>query len=100
MRYACQRARFGGLSPFLRQSVLRILAANPAIRGHNINLAQGGATVGELLLQAKEAVSLKPKPGLVLIQIMDDDVGCGSGVCDFLDHSGRWFQAGSRTSRT
>ena len=53
---------------------LRILAKNPRIKGHNVNLAEDGATVVELLQQAKRAVTLKPKPELVLVQIMDNDI--------------------------
>ncbi|MFL5933717.1 MAG: hypothetical protein ACJ755_07650 [Gaiellaceae bacterium] len=56
---------------------LRILARNRLIKGHNFNLAQGGATVGQLVNQATIAVpKLKPRPELFLVQIMDADIRC------------------------
>jgi GDSL-like lipase/acylhydrolase family protein len=65
-----------GTNPEVNSLYLRILAKNPAIKGHNLNLAEGGATVDQLVLQAEEAVSGKPKPGLFVIQIMDNDIVC------------------------
>jgi len=53
---------------------LRILAHNPAIKGHNFNLAINGSKVDSLLLQAKKAVTLKPD--LVVIQSIDNDITC------------------------
>jgi hypothetical protein len=61
----------------------RILAKNPAIKGHNYNLAQPGATVDALLLQARQAVTLTPKPGLFLVQIMDADIVCPATHGDY-----------------
>jgi hypothetical protein len=55
---------------------LRILAKNPQIRGRHLNFAQGGATVHDLVGQAKRAVSQTRKPDLVVIQIMDADIVC------------------------
>ena len=65
-----------GTNPAVNSVYLRILAKNPAIKGHNYNLAQPGATVEALLLQARQAVTLTPKPGLFLVQIMDADIVC------------------------
>jgi hypothetical protein len=65
-----------GTNPAVNSVYRRILAVNPGIEGHNINLAQDGATVHELLLQAKKATLLNPKPELILIQIMDNDMRC------------------------
>ena len=56
---------------------------NPAIKGHNFNLAQPGATVGDLLAQAQQAVALKPAPGLFLVQIMDNDIICPATSGDY-----------------
>jgi hypothetical protein len=67
----------------------RILARNPRIKGHNINLAKDGATVRELLEQARRAVALKPKPGLLVIQIMDNDLACPATSRDIA-----YFRAG------
>ena len=70
-----------GTNPAVNSVYLRILAKNPRIDGHNINLAQGGATVRELQRQAEQAVSLKPD--LVLIQIMDNDMVCPATRSDY-----------------
>jgi hypothetical protein len=65
-----------GTNPAVNSLYLRILAKNPKIKGRRFNLAQGGATVRDLVRQAGRAVSLKPKPKLVVIQIMDSDIVC------------------------
>ena len=65
-----------GTNPAVNSVYARILAPNPAIKGHNTNLAQGGATVRDLVSQAELVGPLLPKPDLVLIQIMDNDIDC------------------------
>jgi GDSL-like Lipase/Acylhydrolase len=65
-----------GTNPHVNSLYLRILAKNPAIKGRNLNLAQAGASVDQLVLQAEEAVSGKTKPDLFVVQIMDDDIVC------------------------
>jgi hypothetical protein len=65
-----------GSNPEVRSLYLRILEANPAIRGHNANLARDGATIHDLLSQSASAVGLRPKPQLVVIQILDNDIRC------------------------
>jgi hypothetical protein len=72
-----------GTNPAVNSVYLRILAKNPAIRGHNFNLAQPSATVEALLTQARQAVTLKPKPGLFLVQIMDADMVCPATHGDY-----------------
>jgi hypothetical protein len=72
-----------GTNPAVNSVYLRILAKNPAIRGHNVNLAHGGATVLDLVGQAERAVALEPKPDLVLIQIMDNDIVCPAKASDY-----------------
>jgi hypothetical protein len=59
------------------------LAENPAIEGHNVNLAHGSATVGDLVVQAGQAVDLDPVPDLVVIQIMDADMVCPAKDSDY-----------------
>jgi lysophospholipase L1-like esterase len=54
----------------------RILAENPAIEGHNANLAKDGGTIEDLAAQARRAAKLTPKPQLIVIQILDNDIGC------------------------
>jgi hypothetical protein len=72
-----------GTNPAVNSIYLRILAKNPAIKGHNHNLAQPGATVDDLLVQARRAVGLKPEPGLFLVQIMDADIVCPATSRDY-----------------
>jgi hypothetical protein len=55
---------------------LRILAHNPAIRGHNYNYAQAGANVQALSAQADDLLQETPKPELILIQTIDADITC------------------------
>jgi hypothetical protein len=69
-----------GTNPAVNSLYLRILAENPGIEGHSFNLAQGGAKVRDLVRQARRAVSLRPKPELVVIQIMDNDIVCPATV--------------------
>jgi hypothetical protein len=72
-----------GTNPAVNSVYLRILAKNPAINGHNYNLAQQSATVDDLLIQARQAVTLTPKPGLFLVQIMDADMVCPATPGDY-----------------
>lgn len=72
-----------GTNPAVDSIYQRILAKNPAIRGHNFNLDQAGATVDMLLQQARNAVQLKPKPQLVLIQTIDNDMACPATASDY-----------------
>ena len=75
-----------GTNPAVHSVYQRILAKNPAIRGHNFNLAQGGATVEQLLAQAQNAVQLKPRPQLVLIQTIDNDMACPAHAADYASY--------------
>jgi hypothetical protein len=68
-----------GTNPTVNSVYLRILAANPAIRRHNVNLARDGARIEDIWSQALAAKDLKPKPELVLIQTIDNDISCDSG---------------------
>jgi hypothetical protein len=72
-----------GTNPAVSSVYLRILAKNPAIKGHDFNLAQQSATVDDLLIQAQQALALKPKPGLFLVQIMDADMVCPATHGDY-----------------
>jgi hypothetical protein len=78
-----------GTNPAVSSLYRRILARNARIKGHNVNLAEDGATVRQLLIQARRAVGLKPKPELVVIQIMDNDM-----VCPATDRDIANFRAG------
>jgi hypothetical protein len=72
-----------GTNPAVKSVYLRILAKNPAIKNHNFNLAQAGATVDRLIVQAQGAVALTPKPQLFLVQIMDNDIVCPAHASDY-----------------
>jgi hypothetical protein len=85
-----------GTNAAVKSVYLRILAKNPVIRGHNVNLAQGGATVDDFLLEAEQAVKLDPKPELVLIQIIDNDMVCPAAASDYASFRSR-FLSGLRT---
>ena len=65
-----------GTNPKVDSLYLRLLSHNPAIEGNNTNLAQGGATVDELALQADELLGTEPRPELIVVQIMDNDMVC------------------------
>jgi hypothetical protein len=72
-----------GTNPRVNSVYLRILAQSPEIEGHGYNLAQGGATVRQLVAQARTAVTqYSPPPDLVLIQIMDNDIACPASPRD------------------
>ena len=72
-----------GTNPDVQSLYLRILAKNPAMEGHNVNLAHGSATVQDLVIQAEQAVELEPVPDLVVIQIMDADIACPADDRDY-----------------
>ena len=72
-----------GTNPKVDSLYERIRAKHPAITGHAVNLAQGGATVTELLQQAHQAVALKPVPQLIVVQIMDNDILCPATAKDY-----------------
>jgi hypothetical protein len=72
-----------GTNPAVNSVYLRILAENPKIEGHNVNLAHGSATVQDLVVMSKQVVAMTPKPELVLIQIMDADMACPATRRDY-----------------
>ena len=65
-----------GTNPAVNSVYLRVLTMNPAVAGHNFNLATDGATVDGLIGQARNAVALVPLPELILVQTIDHDVKC------------------------
>ena len=72
-----------GTNPAVNSLYLRLLSVHPQIKGHNVNLARGGATVDQLVGQAQEAVTQKPINPLVVIQIMDNDIACPATSNDY-----------------
>jgi hypothetical protein len=72
-----------GTNPKVDSLYLRIRAKHSAISGHAFNLAQSGATVAELVQQARQVVALTPPPQLIVIQIMDNDIVCPATPQDY-----------------
>ena len=71
-----------GDNPEVASIYLRLLALNPAVRGHNTNLAVAGTGVDELAGQADQALATKPLPELFLIQSVDNDIRCDGTDAD------------------
>jgi hypothetical protein len=65
-----------GDNPAVQSIYLRLLAINPAIRGHNTNLGVSGSNVDDLAAQVDQALKLTPLPDLFIIQEIDNDVRC------------------------
>jgi hypothetical protein len=65
-----------GDNPAVNSIYLRLLALNPAVRGHNLNVAVAGSRVDDLSGQADQALATQPLPGLFLIQTVDNDIRC------------------------
>jgi hypothetical protein len=65
-----------GDNPAVRSIYQRLLALNPAIRGHNANLGVGGSNVDDLPKQVDQALQLSPLPDLFVIQEIDNDIRC------------------------
>ena len=71
-----------GTNPAVNSLYRRLLAHDPAIRGHNFNLAEPGGTVTAMVREAYAALFLRPKPDLFVIQVMDNDMVCPAAAAD------------------
>src|SRR5215470_16092391 len=65
-----------GTNPAVDSIYQRLAAVDPAVRGHAVNEAGGGAPVGSLVGEATQALSVVPNPQLVIIEIIGTDVRC------------------------
>jgi hypothetical protein len=65
-----------GTSPQVDSVYLRMVAARPETENHVASGAAGGAPVTALADQAAVALELVPKPQLVIIQTIDNDIRC------------------------
>ena len=65
-----------GENPEVDSVYLRLLALNPAARGHAVNVAVDGSGVDDLAGQAEQALAARPVPDLFLIQTVDNDIRC------------------------
>jgi hypothetical protein len=65
-----------GTNPQVQSIYQRMLATDPSLQGHAINIAVDGSNVDSLISQATQLVERTPKPQLVLIQTIDNDQKC------------------------
>jgi lysophospholipase L1-like esterase len=65
-----------GTNPEVDSVYQRIVAENPATKGHVANFGIDGSDVNSLLDQAALAAEVTPAPELVLIQSIDNDMRC------------------------
>jgi lysophospholipase L1-like esterase len=71
-----------GDNPAVDSIYLRLLALNPAVRGHNANVAVDNTGVKELDGQADQALAVSPLPDLFLIETVDNDLRCDGTDAD------------------
>jgi hypothetical protein len=65
-----------GTNPKVHSIYQRLITAEPQIAGHVANLAEDGATADALEIQAMEALKVVPRPQLVIVQTIDNDIKC------------------------
>jgi hypothetical protein len=65
-----------GDNPAVNSIYTRLLALNPAVRGHNTNLGIAGTNTYDLGGPVDRALALKPLPDLFMIQEVDNDMKC------------------------
>jgi hypothetical protein len=86
-----------GTNPDVKSVYSRLLALNPAIKGHAVNLAyetDAGTELDELARQVHHALALDPKPQLVLIQVLDRNIRCdGSTENDVVGYGAKFSAA-------
>src|SRR5262249_2803737 len=71
-----------GTNPAVDSVYSRILAVNPAVRGHNVNLARDDMTTAGFTAQMHRAIALNPKPDLVIVELGDRAVATCDGHDD------------------
>ena len=90
-----------GTNPAVQSIYSRILALNPAIKGHNVNLVGGGSApegagheLDDLFTQVQQVLQLKAKPELVLVQVIDRTIKCdGTTERNFAGYGSRFGDA-------
>ncbi|HET8741279.1 MAG TPA: hypothetical protein VFM41_01535 [Gaiella sp.] len=90
-----------GTNPAVKSIYTRLLALNPAIKGHNANLTLSdnalegaGHELEDFAVEVKRAVRLKAKPDLVLVQVIDRAVKCdGTTEQDFAGYGQKFSEA-------
>jgi hypothetical protein len=96
-----------GTNPAVHSIYSRLLALNPAIKGHNANLTTdasapeaAGHELDDFAGQVQQALQLKVKPELVLVQVLDRALRCdGTTERDFVDYGSRFSEALQRLAQ-
>lgn len=65
-----------GENPDVDSIYNRLLALNPAVKGHNSNFGVDGSDVDDLDGELVQALAVKPLPDLWMIQEVDNDMQC------------------------
>jgi hypothetical protein len=82
-----------GTNPAVDSIYQRLVAVDPAYRGHAVNVAVGGATAAALVGQATKALSVVPNPRLVIIEIIGTDIRCDGSDSSHYPAFGRQVKA-------
>jgi hypothetical protein len=90
-----------GTNPAVQSIYSRVLALNAAIKGHAVNLAAresapeaAGHELEDFAAQVRQALRLKVKPQLVLVQVIDRALKCdGTTERDFAGYGSRFADA-------
>jgi len=86
----------GGTNPAVKTVYSRLVAVAPAIRGHSVNLAEhsdAGAELDNLARQVRQAVALRRKPELVVVQVMERSIKCDGTETDFDAYGAKFASA-------
>jgi hypothetical protein len=65
-----------GTNPTVGSIYRRLLPGHPALKGHAVSLGEDGSNVDALPGQVAQMLALDPKPDVVLIQSIDNDMRC------------------------
>jgi len=90
-----------GTNPAVRSIYSRLLALNPAIKGHYANLSSGesapeaaGHELDDFAVEVHKALQLRVKPQLLLVQVIDRAMKCdGTTERNFADYGSRFSNA-------
>jgi hypothetical protein len=82
-----------GTNPAVDSIYQRLVAVDPAFRGHAVNAAFGGAPAATLVGQATKALRVEPNPRLVIIEIIGTDIRCDGSDSSHYPVVGRQVKA-------
>jgi len=86
---ATQNSWATGDNPAVNSVYTRLLALNPAVRGHSSNFGVDGTDIDDLGSQVDQALALTPLPDLFMIQEVDNDMQCDGTDPDNYPHFGQ-----------